>query len=77
MSKTKIVMMAMVITRFVAILEVISAQVSLGGALAPGKVALPTSHASEGLDNPVDIALTIVQNASGMVNRLALPMEIS
>lgn len=85
------VMIAMVITRFVAILEG-KEQVRQSGALARQRTirrrerrrergrweggALPTGHTPQRLDTPVDIALTLEQSVVGVLDGLALDMEV-
>lgn len=76
-SKTKTVMMAMVITRFVAILKTphISTHRFLLGT-GRQKNVLPTSDPLQALYAAINIALALVQNPGGMIDRLALLLQL-
>src|SRR4051794_39117814 len=74
MSKTRIVIMAMVIKRFVAILYLPLAIPPTSKKTLKGPV--PTSHAPQRLDAPVDIALALEQHVSRVLDLVALPVQI-
>ena len=59
MRRTKIVMMEMVITRFVAILKDSVSHPRIGKPSFTMGFALPARHSPQSLDAPVDIALTV------------------
>lgn len=74
------VMMAMVITRLVAILDSVSLHATdLTGGAEKGdneKGTVPTSHAPQRLDAPVDIALALAQHALRVHDGLALGVQV-
>ena len=75
MSSTRTVMMAMVITRFVAILETPHVSRCYRGG-AGTKNFIPTSDPFEALDAAVNVAFAFVQDPGGMLDRLALLLQL-
>lgn len=71
-SSTSTVMMAMVITRLVAILETPCQHISYSLTGAATKNVIPTSDPLEALDATVDVTLALVQDPGGVVDNLAL-----
>ena len=71
MSRTKTVMMEMVITRFVAILQSCQSPMSVGAPVEPGS-ALPTCHPPQRLDAPVHVSLAIEKRVVRVLNHLPL-----
>jgi hypothetical protein len=77
MRSTNTVMMEIVITRFVAILrKAKSVSQPYPPQAGRGKEALPTCHPPQRLDTPVHEALALEQPVMGMLDGLALSMQI-
>jgi hypothetical protein len=72
-SRTRTVIIATVIIRFVAILQIMLARTLLQS--GTGK-SLPTSHPPQCFYTSVHIPLTLQQRSISMLNRLPLPMQI-
>src|ERR1700760_1392842 len=75
MSNTNTVMIAIVISRFVAIL--VSKLVLRYHPVLTKRSVVPTCHSSQGLNTPIRVSFTLSKVDTGVFDDLSLPSKIS